>query len=129
MGKPYKLVLYGATGFTGRLCAHYLSTVPDLQGQQWAIAGRTEDKLQALASELQHPPGLDVLTVPLTDAAATDALVKSADAIINCAGPFSQYHGEQLLGSCARNGVHYSDLSGESWWQATMAAKFHDEAA
>lgn len=107
MGKPYTFVLYGATGFTGRLCARYLDSVPDLQDKQWAIAGRTESKLKELASELNHP-GLDVLTVPLTDYAATEALVKSTDAVINCAGPFSMCNGEQLLGSCARNGVHYS---------------------
>ena len=107
MGKPYTMVLYGATGFTGRMCARYLDSVPDLQDKQWAIAGRTESKLKELASELNHP-GLDVLTVPLTDYAATEALVKSTDAVINCAGPFSMSNGEQLLGSCARNGVHYS---------------------
>ena len=107
MGKPYTMVLYGATGFTGRLCARYLDSVPDLQDKQWAIAGRTESKLKELASELNHP-GLDVLTVPLTDYAATEALVKSTDAVINCAGPFSMCNGKQLLGSCARNGVHYS---------------------
>ena len=123
----YDLVLYGATGFTGRLVAKYLNTVPDLQGKQWAIAGRTESKLQALKSTLLHP-GLESLTVELTDAAAMDAMVASTRTVINCAGPFSQNHGEELLSACARGGVHYSDLAGENWWQGEMCSKYHGVA-
>jgi short subunit dehydrogenase-like uncharacterized protein len=122
----YDLVLYGATGFTGRLVARYLDTVPDLQGKSWAIAGRTASKLQALKATLERPA--DVLTVELTDAAATEQLVRSTRAVINCAGPFSQNCGEELLGECARSGVHYSDLAGEGWWQSEMANKFHSVA-
>jgi len=123
----YDLVLYGATGFTGRLVAKYLNTVPDLQGKQWAIAGRTESKLQALKSTLSHP-GLASLTVDLTDVAATEQMVASTRAIINCAGPFSQNNGEELLSACARGGVHYSDLAGENWWQGEMGSKYHSVA-
>jgi len=120
----YDLVLYGATGFTGKLVAKYLNNVPDLQGKKWAIAGRTESKLQALKSTLLHP-GLDSLTVELTNAAATEQMVVSTRAIINCAGPFSQNNGEELLSACARCGVHYSDLAGENWWQGEMVSKYH----
>lgn len=123
----YDLILYGATGFTGKLTAKYLSSVPDLQGKQWAIAGRTASKLQALKATLPHP-GLDALTVELTDAAATKQMVSSTRAVINCAGPYSQYHGEELLSACARAGVHYSDLAGESWWQAEMCSRYHSVA-
>lgn len=123
----YDLVLYGATGFTGQLVARYLSTVPDLKGKSWAIAGRTESKLQTLKASLPHP-GLDALTVELTDSSATDQMVASTKCVINCAGPFSQNGGEALLGACARAGVHYSDLAGENWWQADMCRKFHTVA-
>ena len=123
----YDLILYGATGFTGKLAAKYLSTVPDLRGKQWAIAGRTASKLQELKATLLHP-GLDVLTVELTDAAATEQMVASTRAVISCAGPYSQHHGEELLSACARAGVHYSDLAGESWWQAEMCSKYHSVA-
>ena len=127
----YDLVLYGATGFTGKLVAQYLNTVPDLRGKRWAVAGRTESKLQALKASLLGPDVdslPDALTVELTDSAATEQLVASTKVVINCAGPFSRCHGEELLGACARGGCHYSDLSGESWWQAEMVAKYHDVA-
>ncbi len=125
MVKTYDLVLYGATGFTGKLVAKYLDTVPGLQGKQWAIAGRTASKLQELKAALRHP---DVLTVELTDATATEQLVTSTRAVLNCAGPFSTNCGEELLGACARGGVHYCDLAGEGWWQGEMSNKYHSVA-
>ena len=127
----YDLVLYGATGFTGRLVARYLDGVPEAaQGKplRWAVAGRSERKLRALKASGWIGRGVPSLAVELTDTRATDRLVRSARAVINCAGPFSQCHGEALLGACAREGVHYSDLAGESWWQAEMIEKYGDVA-
>lgn len=129
----YDLVLYGATGFTGRLVARYLDGVPEAAAQgkpplRWAVAGRSERKLRALKASGWIGRGVPSLAVELTDARATDRLVRSARAVINCAGPFSQCHGEALLGACAREGVHYADLAGESWWQAEMIEKYHDVA-
>ena len=121
----YDLVLYGATGFTGQLVAAYLRTVPDLQGKRWAIAGRSASRLAALEAKLGLGAGVGLITAELTDAAATADLVASTKAVINCAGPFSQHHAEELLGECARSGTHYSDLAGEGFWQAEMATKFH----
>ena len=124
----YDLVLYGATGFTGQLVAAYLRTVPDLQGKHWAIAGRSARRLAALEAKLGLGAGVGLITAELTDAAATADLVASTKAVINCAGPFSQHHAEELLGECARTGTHYSDLAGEGFWQAEMASKFHAAA-
>ena len=124
----YDLVLYGATGFTGQLVAAYLRTVPDLRGKRWAIAGRSASRLAALEAKLGLGEGVGLITAELTDAAATAELVASTKAVINCAGPYSQHHAEELLGECARTGTHYSDLAGEGFWQAEMATKFHAAA-
>jgi len=124
----YDLVVYGATGFTGQLVAAYLRTVPDLQGKRWAIAGRSASRLAALEAKLGLGAGVGLIAAELTDAAATADLVASTKAIINCAGPYSQNHAEELLGECARTGTHYSDLAGEGFWQAEMATKFHAAA-
>ena len=124
----YDLVLYGATGFTGQLVAAYLKTVPDLQGKHWAIAGRSSSKLAALEAKLGLGASVGLITAELTDATATADLVASTKAVINCAGPYSQHHGEELLGECARTGTHYSDLAGEGFWQAEMVTKFHQIA-
>lgn len=114
----YDVVLYGATGFTGRLTAKYLDRAPDLKGRSWAVAGRTLAKLEDLTASLSSGPGL--VHCPLTDEARVAAMVGSAKVVLNCAGPFSMHHGSELMGACAKAGVHYSDLSGETFWQREM---------
>ena len=123
--KAYDIVLYGSTGFTGKLVAAYLDKHPQLlqQGKSWAIAGRTQSKLDALKSTLTSSPG--VLCVSLDDVDAVDNMVQKARVVITCAGPYSLYKGNVLLGSCARNGVHYSDLAGEAFFQREMVTQYH----
>eukprot|EP01051_Picozoa_sp_SAG22_P006242 SAG22_NODE_402_length_11035_cov_6.315929_5_plen_314_part_00 len=141
--KPYDVLLYGATGFTGKLTAQYLNTHPDLAvaagksvgdpgflsegGRTWAIAGRTQAKLDELAGSLTSLP--DVVCCELTDAAAVKKMVQSARVVLNCAGPYSVHSGDKLLGECARQGVHYSDLAGEGFWQREMVEAWHATAA
>ena len=124
--KPFTLIVYGATGFTGQLVAAYLDTHPELTGKGWAIAGRTPSKLDALSAKLVGQP--EILCVDLEDATAVDAMVAQTSVVLNCAGPYSLNNGAALLGACARAGVHYSDLAGEGFYQAEMVEAFHDVA-
>ena len=124
--RPFVLILYGATGFTGQLVAAYLDAHPELRGKPWAIAGRTESKLADLSARLGGRP--ETLCVDLDDAEALSAMVARTAVVLNCAGPYSLYNGAALLGACARAGVHYSDLAGEGFWQAEMIDAFHDLA-
>ncbi len=120
------LIVYGATGFTGKLVATYLDSHPELQGKPWAIAGRTQSKLADLAAELGYRP--ETICIDLDDTIALTAMVLCTSVVINCAGPYSENNGAALLGACAREGVHYSDLAGEGFWQAEMVEAFHDIA-
>ena len=122
----YALIVYGATGFTGQLVAEYLNTHPELKNKPWAIAGRTKTKLQALSAKLGGGP--EVLCVDLSNAPEVDAMVARTSVVLNCAGPYSTNNGQALLGACARAGVHYSDLSGEGFYQSQMVEKFHETA-
>ena len=81
------LTVYGATGFTGALVAHYLDTHPELQDKPWAIAGRTQTKLDKLAPALQSKP--EVFCVDLENSNAVDKMVKKSKVILNCAGPYA----------------------------------------
>uniref|UniRef100_UPI003F6D6090 saccharopine dehydrogenase NADP-binding domain-containing protein n=1 Tax=Congregibacter sp. TaxID=2744308 RepID=UPI003F6D6090 len=126
--KKFDLLLYGATGFTGKLIAEYLKDHPDLRGRPWAIAGRNEEKLGRLHEALGKDD-LHLVVCDLDDRAAVDAMVKSARVVITTAGPYSTHNGESLLGACAREGVHYSDLSGEGFWQREMINAYHEVAA
>ena len=122
----FTLILYGATGFTGQLVAAYLDAHPELRGKPWAIAGRNDIKLADLSGRLDGRP--DTLCVDLEDPDAVSAMVARTEVILNCAGPYSLYHGAALLGACARAGVHYADLAGEGFWQADMIREFQDTA-
>ena len=124
--EPLLLIVYGATGFTGKLVATYLDVHPELRGKPWAIAGRTQSKLTELSAKLgsRH----ETLCVDLEDTIAVTTMVLRTAVVINCAGPYSVNNGGNLLGACAREGVHYSDLAGEGFWQAEMVEAFHDLA-
>jgi short subunit dehydrogenase-like uncharacterized protein len=124
--EQFVLIVYGATGFTGKLVANYLDSHPDLKGKSWAIAGRTQSKLTQLANELLGNP--KTICVDLEDSIALTEMVLSTSVVINCAGPYSENNGAALLGACAREGIHYSDLAGEGFWQAEMVEAFHDIA-
>lgn len=125
--KKYGVLLYGATGFTGKLTAAYLDQHPDLTGKRWAIAGRNAEALAAVRATLTSDQ-VDVVACSLDDTAAVESMVSSSKVVITTAGPYSLYQGDQLLGACARLGVHYSDLSGEGFWQREMIDAYHDVA-
>ena len=124
--EPLVLIVYGATGFTGQLVATYLDGHPELRGKPWAIAGRTQSKVAELSAKLGGRP--ETLCVDLDDTDAVTAMVSRTTVVLNCAGPYSVSNGAVLLGACARAGVHYSDLSGEGFWQAEMIDAFDDLA-
>jgi short subunit dehydrogenase-like uncharacterized protein len=123
----FEVLLYGATGFTGKLTAAYLDRHPALAGKSWAIAGRNVAGLEAVKATLSSET-VEIVHCPLDDREAVKAMVRRARVVITTAGPFSAYKGEVLLGACAEEGVHYSDLSGEGFWQREMIEAFHQTA-
>jgi len=114
--RQYEIILYGASGFTGELVAEYLGADhPDLR---WAIAGRNQQKLEALRLRL----GLPELPILIADSHNTEqlaTLVRQTQTVISTVGPYAQY-GTPLLETCAREGTHYCDLTGEAQWMAAV---------
>lgn len=124
MSAPYDIVLYGATGFTGRQCAlHFAEHAPE--GLRWAIAGRSRERLDALAREAQ-PDG--VIVADSTDPVSVDAMVAQAKVLCTTAGPFAKY-GTPVVEACVAHGVDYVDITGESPWVRDLIDRFHDAAA
>ncbi len=117
--REYDVVLFGATGFTGRLVADYLAHHGGTA--RWAIAGRSRDKLEAL--------GLDVpiVVVDLLDGDAVAEIVRRTRVACTTAGPFAKY-GSELVAACADAGTHYCDLTGEPQWMRRMI-DLHDARA
>lgn len=116
--RPYDVVLFGATGFTGGLTADYLAEhAPD--DLTWALAGRSEAKLAAVRDRLvaAHPgkaalADLALITVDAADAGGLAEVAGMARVIATTVGPYIEYGGP-LVAACANAGTDYVDLTGE----------------
>ena len=121
----FDLIVYGATGFTGRLIADYINaTHPD---RSWAIAGRSTDKLAAVRDEMGLPCDTDLIVADAADPASIDAMVARGDVIISTVGPYQAY-GEPLFAACAVTGTDYVDLSSEPPFMWNMIEKYDAQA-
>ena len=118
--RPFDIVVYGASGFTGRLVAEYLQARygadPSLR---WALAGRQAARLAEVRQAIRAPDSLPLLQADAADPAAVVALVAQARVVITTVGPY-QRHGEPLVRACAEAGTDYVDLCGEPVWMARM---------
>jgi short subunit dehydrogenase-like uncharacterized protein len=119
--RKYDVVLYGASGFTGRQTVTYFAKHAPA-GLRWAVAGRSREKLQALAAPV------DVLIADSADQTSVDAVVSQTRIILSTAGPFAQY-GTPVVDACVRFRTHYADITGETVWVQQLIAKYHDDAA
>ncbi|PTM84857.1 saccharopine dehydrogenase family protein [Streptomyces sp. VMFN-G11Ma] len=109
--RPYDIVLYGATGFVGTLTAEYLAAhAPD--GLRWAIAGRSERKLEQLRERLPGGEKVGVLRADVSDPADVRELAGHARVVATTVGPYVTY-GQELVAACADSGADYLDLCGE----------------
>ena len=116
----FDTVVYGATGYTGRLVAEHLLKTYGAAGEvKWAIAGRSAAKLAEVRDEIGAPASLPLIVANADDPASLDAMVRRADVIITTVGPY-QLYGSPLVAACAAAGTDYVDLTGESNWIAAM---------
>ena len=114
--RRFEVVLYGATGFTGKLVAEYLAEAhTDLT---WAIAGRNQQKLDEVRQALNLPE-LPTIIADSADPASLTAMAQQATALISTVGPYAKY-GTPVLEACATEGTHYCDLTGEAQWMAEV---------
>jgi len=125
--RPYDIVIFGATGFTGRLVADYLANRHPVPGLTWAIAARNRDKLSRVAAELGIE-GIPVLVADSHDRESLDAMVRQARVICTTVGPYAKY-GEELVAACVAHGTHYVDLTGEPHFVRRMIDRHHEAAA
>ena len=127
--KPHDLIVFGATGFTGRLVAEYLNTTYGVgRDVKWAMAGRSLDKLRRVRDELGISEDLPLLVADASDTAALKKLVAQTRVVITTVGPY-QLHGNQLVGACADAGTDYVDLCGEPGWMAEKIPQLQKPAA
>ncbi|WP_242095256.1 saccharopine dehydrogenase NADP-binding domain-containing protein [Sphingomonas sp. CROZ-RG-20F-R02-07] len=126
MAREFDIIVYGATGFTGRLVAEYIATTyPD--GVRWAMAGRSRAKLEEVRELIGAPADTPLVTADADDAAALRRLCESTSVVLTTVGPY-QLYGAALVAACAANGTAYVDLCGEPAWMRQMIDTHHDTA-
>ena len=123
--RDYDIVIFGATGFTGRLTAEYLAEHLPADAR-WAIAGRNAQKLADVRDALGRP-NLPILVADSSDPAALAKAAASTRVLITTVGPYLQY-GEALVKACAEAGTDYLDLAGEQEFVDTMFVKYREVA-
>ncbi|UZJ56291.1 hypothetical protein CBS101457_005611 [Exobasidium rhododendri] len=123
--RKYDVVVYGATGYTGRLCAEVLAKHPT--HPNWAIAGRDIKRLQALRSKLNLSDKIGTIEANNGDIGSLKSMLKQTKAIVNVVGPFREMGAEKVVQMCTEVGTHYFDLSGETGFNASVCT--YDEAA
>lgn len=126
--REFDVIVYGATGYTGRLVADYLARTYGVGGDvKWAMAGRSADKLAAVRDEIGAPADTPLVVADATDADSLAAMVERAGCIATTVGPY-QLYGEPVVAACADAGTDYVDLCGEPAWMHEMIGKYEGKA-
>jgi short subunit dehydrogenase-like uncharacterized protein len=128
--RNHDVVVFGATGFTGRLTAEYLARNAPA-GCRWALAGRNSGKLEEVRAHLAKiDPALSDLPLLHADSTEPDSLAavaRSTRVVITTVGPYL-LHGEPLVAACAAEGTDYVDLTGEPEFVDQMYLGHHETA-
>tara|TARA_B100001079_G_C16375609_1_gene499553 strand:- start:158 stop:1363 length:1206 start_codon:yes stop_codon:yes gene_type:complete len=123
MDRPYDIIVWGASGFTGRLVVDYMSKHQTTSNLRWAVAGRNTNKLEEVLSGRE----VQILQAESHDTESLEALVRQGRVILTTVGPYARY-GSELVAACVRHGTHYCDLTGEVHWMHEMISKHQQEA-
>jgi short subunit dehydrogenase-like uncharacterized protein len=127
--REFDIIVYGATGYTGRLVAeHFVREYGNSDhGPKWAMAGRSEDKLTAVRQEIGAPSTTPMIVADADDPASLEAMCRRTRVVLTTVGPY-QLYGNALVEACVKTGTDYADLCGEPAWMAEKIAQHHDAA-
>lgn len=116
--REFDLVVYGATSFVGKILSSYLMDRHGSDGEiHWALAGRNQEKLDAVNEDLGT--SLPTIVADALDKSAVQAMANRAKVVCSTVGPYALY-GNELVAACAATGTHYCDLTGEPQWIRRM---------
>jgi len=127
-GREFDLVVFGASGYTGRLVAAAVAQRAAAD-TRWAIAGRDRERLARVGEELRVEHGVtpDRIVADALDPHAMGELANRSRAVVTTVGPYARY-GSALVEACASAGTDYADLTAEASWMRAMILAWHDRA-
>ena len=128
--RDFDLIVFGATGYTGRLVAEALLEFPE-DGLRWTIAGRSKEKLEAVKAELteRFPEAatLELVLADVSDPESMRGMAKRTRAICTTVGPYGRL-GDAVVQACMAEGTDCCDLTGEVNWMRKNIDAHHAQA-
>ncbi|XP_077286264.1 saccharopine dehydrogenase-like oxidoreductase [Arctopsyche grandis] len=133
MAERFGIVIFGASGFTGK---HAVEEIHRLAKNDktltWAIAGRSQSKLEKVIKDLQDKTGDDltkikILIADISDADSLKEMTKQATVVVNCCGPY-RFYGEALVKACIDTHTNHVDVSGEPAYMEKMQLHYNEAA-
>ena len=124
--RDYDIIIWGASGFTGRLVAEYLFNNYNSKDLKWAIAGRDESKLLSIQKEFLDN-SIPIVIADSFDETSLSEMAKRTKVVCSTVGPYSKY-GSLLVKSCVESKTNYCDLAGEAQWIRKMIDLHHEKA-
>lgn len=127
--REFDVIIYGATGYTGRLVAEYMALQYGIgdDAPKWAMAGRSIEKLEEVRDLISAPKDTPLVVADSDDTDSLDMMASRTKVILTTVGPY-QLYGSDVVAACVKNGTHYVDLCGEPGWMREIIDE-HQEAA
>ena len=126
--KEFDIIIWGASGFTGKWVAKHMYDNYKDTDLRWAIAGRNKDKLKSVLLFIGNAvEDIPCLIADSKDENSLRELAAKTAVILTTVGPYA-YYGSELVKVCAETGTHYCDLTGEVPWMRRMIDQYHDVA-
>ena len=125
--REFDVIIWGASGFTGRLVAEYIfKTYGVGDSLKWAMGGRNQSKLEQVRNEVATP-SVPLVIADSQDEASLEAMVQRTKVICTTVGPYAKY-GSKLVAACVAHQTDYCDLTGEVQWMRRMIDQHHEAA-
>lgn len=125
MSRTYDVVVWGSTGFTGKLACEYIGkNYPNLK---WALAGRKKSALEDIKKSLNLKETVGIVVADLADTPSVLAMASSTTVLLSAAGPYAKI-GTPIVQACVEAGTHYCDLAGEGPWIREMIDRYSADA-
>ena len=133
--RPYDVVVFGCTGYTGGLLVDHLAFTYDFKNLEskklnWAISGRSVDKLNKVRDKILAKyslESLDIIVVDTSKFEQVEQVVNETKVVITTVGPYNSL-GNEMVNACALYGTDYVDITGEADWVQPCISSMQDLA-
>jgi short subunit dehydrogenase-like uncharacterized protein len=130
--RPYDLVVFGASGFTGKFVAERVARRSRQGSLSWAVGGRNPAKLQKVLEDVSSNTGVSpsevgIIKADVNDDSSIRQMCRSSKVLLNCVGPY-RFYGEPVVKACVEEKCDYVDICGEPQFLEAMQLKYDEHA-